>query len=533
MTQAARPNDEAERGRPPSGSARVPGPRPSPGNVYGGAPAPAPGQAYGGANPAYPLNPAASGPAANGLGANGPGATYGTAYGQGGGGRATVPPAPPSGGRASVPQGGPVQNPGWPPPSPAPKPVPEPAEQKKVRRTGLIATIVAAVLAVAVLGTGSALQLTRDLPVATLTTTIAKSLTIPGEALDLPWPSDGSAELMIQGLGKLGGYRAGSSNPIGSVAKVMTAYVILQEHPLTGDEEGPTLTVTAADVADYQSRIPTGQSLVPVTVGEQLTERDALEALMLPSANNIAHQLAVWDSGSVEDFLTKMNKAAADLGMTDTEYTDPSGFLPSTTSTASDQVLLGEAAIDDEVFADIVALHSAEIPVAGTISNYNALLGVSGIFGIKTGSTDEAGGNLLFAAHLSVAGKTLTLVGAVFSQPGANTSIQLAAVNKVVRKLMTAVKKVVKQYQLLAATTAGTVTTAWGTTTSVSTAEPLKVIGWPGLSVPVTVATTTPGAEVTSGQELGTVKAAGVSVTLRSDEASAPASLWWRLTRRP
>ncbi|MFF5077089.1 D-alanyl-D-alanine carboxypeptidase family protein [Actinoplanes sp. NPDC000266] len=354
---------------------------------------------------------------------------------------------------------------------------------------------------------------------------------IPGAAPNLPWPATGSAELMIEGLGRIGGSGSTAAAPIGSVAKVMTAYVILRDHPLSGDEEGPTLTVTAADVADYEGRIASNQSLVRVEVGEQLTERDALEALMLPSANNIAHQLAVWDAGSEEAFLAKMNAAATDLGMKDSNYTDASGYLPTTTSTASDQVILARAALKSAVFAEIVALAEAEIPVVGTIKNYNDLLGVNGVFGIKTGSTDEAGGNLVFASHLTVGGRKLTLVGAVFNQPGAQTPQQLAKVNREVKKLLTAVAKVVKEYTLLPADPVGQVETAWGATTPVRPAKALKVVGWPGLTVPLKVTTVAPSAEVTAGQPVGTVQASGVRVDLRTDAATESPSLWWRLTR--
>ncbi|WP_229830055.1 D-alanyl-D-alanine carboxypeptidase family protein [Actinoplanes ianthinogenes] len=399
------------------------------------------------------------------------------------------------------------------------------------RRVAILLVVV--FFLVALVGAGAAVQLTRDLPNATLTTEIATTIKIPGSAPKIPWPSTGSAELMIEGMGRLGGSGGDKAEPIGSVAKVMTAYVILKNHPLDGDEEGPSMTVDAADVADYNQRTLTGQSQVRVAVGEKLTERDALEALMLPSANNVAHMLAEWDAGNVEGFLEKMNDAADDLGMTETEYTDPSGFLPTTISTAADQVKLGQAALKIDAFAEIVELPSAEIPVEGTIKNYNDLLGEDGVFGIKTGSTDQAGGNLLFAARLKVASRDLVIVGAVFNQPGANTPEQLAAVNKVVRKLLTAVGKSVKEYPLVAAKPLGSVQTAWGSSVTVTPASALKVVGWPGLAVKVKTTTTKPGSLVTAGQQVGEVQAAGVRVPLRADAATSEPSLWWKLTRRP
>ncbi|WIM93551.1 hypothetical protein ACTOB_005532 [Actinoplanes oblitus] len=385
---------------------------------------------------------------------------------------------------------------------------------------------------IALVGAGAAAQLTRDLPDATLATDIAATIKIPGGTPKIPWPSTGSAELMIEGMGRIGGSGGKAAEPIGSVAKVMTAYVILKSHPLTGDEEGPSMTVDAADVADYNQRTLTGQSQVRVAVGEELTERDALEALMLPSANNVAHMLAEWDAGDVDGFLAKMNQTADELGMTATEYTDPSGFLPTTTSTAADQVKLARAALKIDVFAEIVELPSAEIPVEGTVKNYNDLLGVDGVFGIKTGSTTQAGGNLLFAARLKVASRDLVIVGAVFNQPGAHTPEQLAAANRVVRKLLAAVRKTVKEYTLVAAKPVGTVRTAWGASASVTPASALKVVGWPGLAVPVKTTTTQPGPLITAGQQVGEVQAAGVRVPLRADTATSEPSLWWKLTRR-
>lgn len=516
------------------GSARVPGMSRSAGTVYGGRPGGQPSSVARGADAAGPGRPGPPGrgtpPDWNGPHREGAPGGWNLPHGEGAPGGWN---APPGGGNPTGRAAGPVAARAALPVAASrlrPAAAPDGRGRAGRRRLGIVGVVV---LLAVLLGSGVAVQLTRDLPAATLTTSIADTLRIPGARPSLPWPASGSAELMIEGLGRIGGSGAGAAQPIGSVAKVMTAYVILKEHPLKGAEQGPTLTVTAADVADYQSRIPTGQSLVRVVAGERLTERDALEALMLPSANNIAHQLAVWDAGSEAAFVAKMNAAAEELGLTRTRYTDPSGFLPTTVSTAAEQVVLARAALKMPVFAEIVELPEATIPVEGRIKNYNDLLGVDGVFGIKTGSTDEAGGNLVFAARLKVGARTLIIVGAVFNQPGTDTPEQLVAVNNVVRRLLAVVRRMVKEYTLLAVAPAGQVRTAWGASTSVSPAAPLTVIGWPGLAVPVWVATTTPGADVASGQEVGSVEAAGRRVPLRADGATAAPSLWWRLARRP
>ena len=137
---------------------------------------------------------------------------------------------------------------------------------------------------------------------------------------------------------------------------------------------------------------------MPIAAGEQLTERQALQALLLPSANNIAAVLARWDAGSTERFVARMNATARSLGMTHTRYTDPSGYDAATVSTAVDQVRIVDRAMRLPVFASIVATPSATLPVAGTVHNTNALLGHDGFVGVKTGSDDAAGGCFAFRA---------------------------------------------------------------------------------------------------------------------------------------
>jgi D-alanyl-D-alanine carboxypeptidase (penicillin-binding protein 5/6) len=104
--------------------------------------------------------------------------------------------------------------------------------------------------------------------------------------------------------------------------------------------------------------------------------------------------------------------------MTRTRYTDPSGYDDATVSTAADQLRIVELAMRVPVFARIVATASATLPVAGTVHNTNALLGRDGFVGVKTGSTDAAGGCFAFRAIRFVGGKPTTITGVVLGQPG-------------------------------------------------------------------------------------------------------------------
>jgi serine-type D-Ala-D-Ala carboxypeptidase (penicillin-binding protein 5/6) len=231
------------------------------------------------------------------------------------------------------------------------------------------------------------------------------------------WPADGQAAVQV-GQSQV---RAGPNQhaaPIASVAKVMTAYLVLRDHPLRPGEDGPAITLTDADVADTDHRLRQRESVVPIAAGERLTERQALQALLLPSANNIAAVLARWDAGSAARFVARMNATAGSLGMTHTRYTDPSGYDDATVSTAADQVRVVDRAMRLPVFASIVATPSATLPVAGTVRNTNTLLGHDGFVGVKTGSDDAAGGCFAFRAIRWIDGKRTTITGVVLGQRG-------------------------------------------------------------------------------------------------------------------
>jgi serine-type D-Ala-D-Ala carboxypeptidase (penicillin-binding protein 5/6) len=245
----------------------------------------------------------------------------------------------------------------------------------------------------------------------------SKPGTVPPSSV---WPAQGQAAFVLAGQSRIQAGPGQRAAPIASVAKVMTAYLVLRDHPLGPGEDGPTITLTNADVADTDRRRGQDESVVPVAAGEVLTERQALQALLLPSANNIAAVLARWDGGSEDRFVARMNATARSLGMTHTRYTDPSGYDDATVSTAVDQVRIVDQAMRVPVFAQIVATPSVTLPVAGTVYNTDRLLGHEGFVGVKTGSDTAAGGCFAFRAIRWIAGKQTTITGVVLGQSGAD-----------------------------------------------------------------------------------------------------------------
>jgi D-alanyl-D-alanine carboxypeptidase (penicillin-binding protein 5/6) len=161
--------------------------------------------------------------------------------------------------------------------------------------------------------------------------------------------------------------------------------------------------------------------------------------------------LAKWDLGDVATFVNHMNTRAAALGMSATHYADVSGFSPLTVSIPSDLVTLVRTAMLQPVFAAIVAQPQTTLPVAGVVHNLDTLLGQSGVVGIKTGHTDQAGGCFVVAADLMVDGVAARIYGAVMGQPNALTGA-FSATSSLLRALSTALhlRSVIKRNDVVA-----------------------------------------------------------------------------------
>ncbi|MFF1277558.1 D-alanyl-D-alanine carboxypeptidase family protein [Streptomyces marokkonensis] len=232
------------------------------------------------------------------------------------------------------------------------------------------------------------------------------------------WPEDGQTAVKIEGESALGVRGEQQPVPVASLAKVMTAHVILTEHPLRPDEQGPLIAV------DQQAANEVGvggESTVPVRPDDTFSQRHMLELLLIPSGNNIARLLARWDSGTQEAFVEKMQSAARELSMDHSTYTGASGIEETTRSTATDQLRLAQQVMKNPVFRDIVASRTVTVPRVGPVGNTNSLLGTSGVIGLKTGSSTPAGGNLLWASEVRIGDKNRLMLGAVLHQQ-ANTT---------------------------------------------------------------------------------------------------------------
>jgi len=209
-----------------------------------------------------------------------------------------------------------------------------------------------------------------------------------------------------------------SERPMGSIAKVMTAYVVIEAGGLNR-----VITVPAG-ITGYDRKYDASTAgLVP---GERLTALQLLYAMMLPSGCDAAYALAAAYGPGLTAFIARMNATARRLGLTKTHFSDFSG-LPdpgeyTTYSTARDLISLGRDAMELALFRQVVATRQYRVAVgaghrAHTWTNTNMLLGrYPGAIGIKTGFTAAAGACLLFEARRGA----VTLIGVVLHSSSAN-----------------------------------------------------------------------------------------------------------------
>ncbi|WP_369194546.1 D-alanyl-D-alanine carboxypeptidase [Streptomyces djakartensis] len=378
-------------------------------------------------------------------------------------------------------------------------PPPETPLRTAVRRVKIwtpIALLLVVVFAV--------VQSVRPLPSPTLDLTAKDSYTFEGGKVDIPWPADGQAALDVQGIGTFGSSGEQRPVPIASVAKVMTAYVILRDHPLKSGEDGPKIGIDQA--AEDQS--DAGQeSTVDVTKGDKISQREALEGILIASANNVARLLARWDAGSEKAFVRKMNDAAEDLGMKNSTYTDPSGLNNTTVSTAVDQVKLAKAAMQQPAFREVAAMMSYVDYKGVKHDNWNRLVGYNDVTGIKTGTTTSALGNLVFSAKKDVNGETRRIIGAVVRQPagGPDNTILGAALHegdKLIRAAQGALESatILKKGEVV-----GYADDGLGGRTPVVVTKDVTAVGWAGLSVKLTFAADELPHQAKAGTKVGTL----------------------------
>ncbi|WP_308796252.1 D-alanyl-D-alanine carboxypeptidase family protein [Agromyces silvae] len=363
-------------------------------------------------------------------------------------------------------------------------------------------------------------------PAVAAATTVPAPVAQPPQPLALP----GFGEYAVGAVGfdgVLAASEAQAPMPIASIAKVVTALVVLGAHPVAAGEGGPAIAYTDADVDIYWDMVAQNGSVAPVAAGTSLSLTQSLEAMLLPSGNNYAISIANWAFGSEGAYVEAANAWLAEHGFTETTIADASGLSLANVATPGDLVRLGQLALTEPALAGIVAQQAVDLPGVGRVENSNKLLGSHGVDGIKTGTTDDAA-NLLFSADYAVGDSTVTVVGVML---GADTHAQL---REAIAALLDSVAPGFHEVTALeAGVDLARYSTAWGDVASARTADGASVVVWSDTPVEVSVEAE-PVTTADAGAQVGvaTVRAGAqtIEVPLELDAPIDDPGAWWRLT---
>ena len=351
-------------------------------------------------------------------------------------------------------------------------------------------------------------------------------------AVALNWPEYGRGAVGLLGDDKLlASYGAEDAYPMASITKIVTALVVLDKHPLAVGEPGPTIRMGAADVAlrSHYANVYNAK-VSPVRAGVNFTERELLDLALIESAANYAGSLVHWAFGSDQEFAAAARTWLDGHGLTGITIVEPTGLDPGNSATPSALVELGRIALDHPVVKEIVGTKEERIHDVGLLENTNELLGSSGVTGIKTGTLDESGANLLFSAQVPTPdGSEIAIVGVVLGAPGPSHAILDADVGELLASIQST-------FHVVSLTAAGekfaNYQTDWGQSATAIAETAASVVVWGDTPVEMQVNADPVGTGETGGEVGDVVFTAGektVTVPLKLSAPIEDPGPWWRL----
>lgn len=341
------------------------------------------------------------------------------------------------------------------------------------------------------------------------------------------WPSAGAASIGMDGKIKAD-FNGDELRAMASITKVITALVVLERRPINTGEIGDVLTMTEKDVALYEKTKAVNGSNIEVKIGENINQIAMLEAMMLVSANNIADSLVNWAFGSEEEYLTAANNWLTKNGFTNTKVVDASGLNPASVSTANELVKLAMIADKNAVIRGIFSAKEAQFPGVGKITNTNALLGINGIYGLKTGHTTTAGANLLFVSQYKLGQSEKTIYGVVLGQSDEGLfqvakDLNNSAQSNIVRVVIAAKGAVI-----------GQITSRWGAAADIVLASDLTVANWKDENTAQTAVNASINlsgmTSIAGGQKIGVATTGFEEVDVVTKETLRAPDFLWRIT---
>ncbi len=311
-----------------------------------------------------------------------------------------------------------------------------------------------------------------------------------------------------------------------SLAKMITVQVVLDKYPLKAGESGPTITMTNDDESRYWWAVNNGGSNARVVAGEQITERQLLEGILLVSANNMADSLAIWAFGSIDNYhqaarrwLDKNNLVSTIVGG------DASGFSSETKSTPTDLCKIMLLATKQPALVEILSANTTTLPTGEVLQSTNRLLGQNGIFAGKTGYTDEAGRGLMVASHQQIGNVQLTTAAISLSNDSYDAAFDTT------NQLVLALVNDLQVYSISKGEPIGEISSLWGSQTDLSVNHTVVIPYWsdqpPTIKLSINKQITD---SLSPNTIIGTLQIGTNYINVHATSGIEPARLAWRLT---
>lgn len=316
--------------------------------------------------------------------------------------------------------------------------------------------------------------------------------------------------------------------PTASLAKMITVQVVLDKYPLDAGQGGPIITMSNEDEARYWREVYNGGSNARVVAGEQISEYQLIQGIVLASANNMADSLAIWAFDSMEGYFEAAKQWLDKNGLNSTTVAgDASGFNSATTSTPTDLCKIMLLAAKQPVLAEIMSQSEATLPTGDIIYSTNRLLGQDGIFGGKTGYTDEAGRGVMVVARHKINNIDIITSAVSLSNESYDRAFETAS------QLNKAVANDVGVYTIDSENSIGHITTKWSgaDTANVSASRNVNTTYW--VDQPPRVRAelyTLHGDRLSNNSVVGRFIIDEQIINLVTPNGLKPAGVWWRLT---
>lgn len=351
-----------------------------------------------------------------------------------------------------------------------------------------------------------------------------RDIGVEHEKVAIQWPSSGSATIGDSlNDSYLASINGSVSVPSASTIKLITALVVLNQFPLPPDSNGEDIYFNADDVRDYNDILAVDGSALYVPDGGHITYRQALDAMLVDSANNIANKLAKWAFGTTDNYLKIANEYIAQIGLRSTKISDASGLSVDTKTSAEDMLKVAKLITDSPTLSTIVKQQSFTFLDGQSVANTNKLLSDPSVIGFKTGNTNEAGFCLVAGKEIVDYDQKIKIYAIVFGQPSRDEA------NRVVTNLFKDLESGYQNVKIYSATQAITqFNSPWGQATEASTNEDVVVNRWKGQGISGDMKIE-PIRKGLKGDKVGTIEISGKSYDIVLGEDIPKPNLWWRL----